>query len=111
MLIKGKSNFERSYMTKQDLVDKVYAAFSHKTDRGYTKDYCYEIIEQALESLKEAIVSEDLVKVSGFGNFQVKHKIARRGRNPQTGEKLTISARKVLTFKPSLILKKSMNPE
>jgi integration host factor subunit alpha len=50
------------------------------------------------------------VKISGFGNFQVSQKRPRKGRNPQTGEEITISGRRVLTFKASQVLKKSMNP-
>ena len=49
------------------------------------------------------------IKISGFGNFVVRDKKARVGRNPQTGEEITISARRVLTFKPSLVLKNILN--
>jgi len=51
------------------------------------------------------------LKIAGFGNFEVKAKEARRGRNPQTGEEMTIEARRVLSFKPSLVLKKAINAE
>ena len=51
------------------------------------------------------------VKISGFGNFVVNQKRPRKGRNPQTGDEITISGRRVLTFKSSQVLKKSMNPE
>jgi integration host factor subunit alpha len=64
-----------------------------------------------LEVIKESIVAEELVKITGFGNFQVKHKKARRGRDPQTGKNLTISERKILTFKTSQILGEKLNPE
>jgi integration host factor subunit alpha len=47
--------------------------------------------------------------VAGFGNFEVKAKANRRGRNPQTGEEITITARKILTFKPSQVLKNVIN--
>jgi len=92
-------------MTKQDLVDKV------SQELGRTKNEAYEIIEMVLEVLKESIISEEFVKISGFGNFMVRQKTSRKGRNPQTGETLTISERKVLTFKASKILRESLNPE
>ena len=57
------------------------------------------------ETLKEAIAKEGHVKITGFGNFTVKRKAARKGRNPQTGEELTIASRNVLTFKASPVLK------
>ena len=77
-----------------------------------TKDDANEIFELVLETLKQAIVTEELVKIAGFGNFRAQHKTARKGRNPQAGNKITLSSRKkILTFKPSQLLKKSMNPE
>ena len=92
-------------MTKADIVDNV----SNKL--GCTKDDAYDLVELTLETLKEAIAKEGHVKITGFGNFVVKQKAARKGRNPQTGETITISARKVLTFKPSIILKSHINEE
>jgi integration host factor subunit alpha len=50
------------------------------------------------------------VKISGFGNFVVNQKRPRKGRNPQTGEEIIITGRKVLTFKASQVLKKTINP-
>jgi integration host factor subunit alpha len=66
-------------MTKADIVDIV----SNKL--GCTKDDAYDLVELTLETLKDAIAREGLVKISGFGNFVVKQKAARKGRNPQTG--------------------------
>jgi integration host factor subunit alpha len=54
-------------------------------------------------------VSGEKVKFSGFGNFVVREKNARKGRNPQTGEEIQLEARRVLTFKPSLVLKNILN--
>ena len=51
------------------------------------------------------------VKISGFGNFVVRDKNSRKGRNPQTGQEILLEARKVLTFKPSLVLKNLLNEE
>lgn len=49
------------------------------------------------------------IKITGFGNFEIKQKADRRGRNPQTGETITIEARRILAFKPSNILKQAVN--
>ena len=68
-----------------------------------------ELVELVMETLKEAIATEGHVKINGFGNFVVRQKTDRKGRNPQTGETITISSRKVLTFKPSVILKSRIN--
>jgi len=90
-------------MTKADLADKVYEKLS------CTKDEAIDLVEITLEVLKEAIANEGHVKISGFGNFIVKRKSARKGRNPQTGEQITITSRKILTFKPSPVLKNRIN--
>jgi integration host factor subunit alpha len=92
MKLETNSCWERFRITKADLVEKVYL----KLD--CTKDDAYYIIEQVLKVIKECLVAEELVKITGFGNFQVKHKNAIRGRDSQTGRQLTISARKILTF-------------
>ena len=90
-------------MTKADLTDKVYEKLS------CTKDEAFDLVELTLEVLKEAIAAEGHVKISGFGNFSVREKVARKGRNPQTGEPITITSRKVLTFKASPVLKNRIN--
>ena len=90
-------------MTKVDIVDHLFEKI------GFSKKDSFEAVESVLETLKEALVRGEKVKISGFGNFVVKEKKARRGRNPQTGEDLTISERRVLTFKPSQILKVAIN--
>jgi integration host factor subunit alpha len=90
-------------MTKADLAEKVYEKLS------CTKDEAFDLVELTLETLKGAIANEGHVKISGFGNFVVKQKAARRGRNPQTGEEITITPRKILTFKASQVLKAQIN--
>jgi integration host factor subunit alpha len=90
-------------MTKADIADNV----SNKL--GCTKDDAYDLVELTLETLKGAIAKEGHVKISGFGNFVVKQKAARKGRNPQTGEEITITPRKILTFKASQVLKAQIN--
>jgi integration host factor subunit alpha len=90
-------------MTKADLAEKVYEKLS------CTKEEAFDLVELTLETLKEAIIKEGHVKITGFGNFAVKRKAARRGRNPQTGEEITITPRKILTFKVSPVLKIKIN--
>ncbi len=62
-------------------------------------------------SLKTTLQNGEKVKISGFGNFLVRGKSERIGRNPQTGEQIKISARRVLTFRPSQVLKAMLNGE
>ena len=79
-------------MTKADIAEKVYEKLS------CTKDEAFDLVESTLEVLKEAIAKEGHVKISGFGNFVVKRKAARKGRNPQTGEEITITPRKIISI-------------
>jgi len=68
-----------------------------------------EMVELLFDVMKSTLESGERLKITGFGNFEVKQKADRRGRNPQTGEEITIEARKILTFKPSNMLKESIN--
>ena len=63
-----------------------------------------------LDIIKESLENGENVKLSGFGSFNVRDKRARRGRNPQTGEEITITPRRVLTFKSSNVLREKLNP-
>jgi integration host factor subunit alpha len=90
-------------MTKVDIVERVAEKMS------FTKDESFEIVELVLEIMKATLERGEKLKIMGFGNFVVKKKSERRGRNPQTGEGITIEARHILTFKPSAILKKAIN--
>jgi integration host factor subunit alpha len=92
-------------MTKGDIVERIYEKV------GFSKKEASEVVESIFEIIKSHLERGEKVKVSGFGNFVVHQKRPRKGRNPQTGEEITISGRRVLTFKASQILKKSMNPE
>jgi len=76
---------------------------------GLTKKESAELIEVTLELMKEALSDGEKVKISGFGNFVVRDKSARRGRNPQTSEDIIIARRRVLTFKPSQLLRSALN--
>ena len=66
-------------------------------------------MEAVFDAMKEVLTQGKKIKISGFGNFVVRDKNARAGRNPQTGQEITISARRVLTFKPSQVLKNALN--
>jgi integration host factor subunit alpha len=90
-------------MTKIDIVDKIYEKV------GFPKSEVAKIVETVFDLIKETLQREDKIVVSGFGNFVIRNKRARRGRNPQTGDHLEITARRVLMFKPSLVLKTSLN--
>ena len=86
-------------MTKADLVELIYERI------GLSKKEAGEIVEAVFAIIKDQLRDGEKVKISGFGTFVVNHKSARRGRNPQTGEPITIDSRSVLTFKPSQLLK------
>jgi integration host factor subunit alpha len=67
-------------------------------------------VDLVFDLLKETLEKGDKIKISGFGNFVVREKRPRKGRNPQTGDEIQITARRVLTFKPSQVLRKALNP-
>jgi len=92
-------------MTKADIIEAVYEKVG-----GFSKKEAAEIVESVFNQIKETLERGEKIKISGFGNFIVREKKARIGRNPQTGEEITISARRVLTFKPSQVLKNILNP-
>ncbi len=91
-------------MTKADIIEAVYEKVG-----GFSKKEAAEIVESVFNQIKETLERGEKIKISGFGNFIVREKKARIGRNPQTGEEITISARRVLTFKPSQVLKNILN--
>ena len=90
-------------MTKAEIAEKIQAA------TGFSKKDSVEAMEAVFSIMKDTLESGENLKISGFGGFEVKQKADRRGRNPQTGEEITIVARRVLTFKPSAMLKQSIN--
>ena len=90
-------------MTKADIVDALYAKL------GFSKKEAGELVELVFDSLKGSLSKGQKVKISGFGNFVVREKRSRIGRNPQTGESIEISARRVLTFRPSQVLRSDVN--
>ena len=90
-------------MTKADLIEKISLM------TAFTKKESSEIVERLFDVVKTTLEAGENIKIAGFGIFEVREKAARRGRNPQTGEIIEIAPRRVLTFKPSPVLKKSIN--
>ena len=86
-------------MTKADLVEAIHVKV------GFSKKESADIVEMVFDTMKESLAHGEKIKVSGFGNFEVRDKRSRVGRNPQTGQEIEISARRVLTFKPSQVLR------
>jgi integration host factor subunit alpha len=90
-------------MTKADIVERIYEKV------GFSKKEATDVVESIFELLKGRLQQGEKVKISGFGNFIINAKRPRKGRNPQTGEEIIISGRRVLSFKPSPVLKQSIN--
>jgi integration host factor subunit alpha len=90
-------------MTKADIVERIYERV------GFSKKEAADVVESIFEVIKRRLEEGEKVKVSGFGNFVINEKRPRKGRNPQTGEEIIISGRRVLTFKPSQVLKRTIN--
>ncbi|PCJ18352.1 MAG: integration host factor subunit alpha [Gammaproteobacteria bacterium] len=86
-------------LTKADLADKLYE------ELGLNKREAKEMVELFFEEIRGSLAVNNQVKLSGFGNFDLRDKRERPGRNPKTGEEIPISARRVVTFKPGQKLK------
>jgi integration host factor subunit alpha len=93
-------------MTKAEIVQALYSRVG-----GFSKKESADIVDLVFEMLKETLGKGEKVKISGFGNFVLRDKRQRPGRNPQTGDPIKISERRVLTFKSSQILKQALNPK
>ena len=83
-------------MTKADLVEQIADAIG----RRITKRDCGLVVDAFLDAVKEALARGDGIELRGFGTFQVRHRKARTGRNPRTGEPVKVPARDVPVFKP-----------
>jgi integration host factor subunit alpha len=90
-------------LTKFDIIERV------ATQCGYSKLEAAELVESVFEMIKDALGTGENVKISGFGNFVLRDKRSRMGRNPQTGKAMEISSRRVMTFKVSQVLKEAIN--
>jgi integration host factor subunit alpha len=90
-------------MTKADIVEKIHAKI------GLPKKDSSALVESVLSIMKNTLETGEKIKIAGFGNFEIKQKNDRIGRNPQTGESITIEARRILSFKPSALLRQAVN--
>ncbi|MBF9046772.1 integration host factor subunit alpha [Rhodobacterales bacterium LSUCC0031] len=86
-------------LTRMDLSEAVFRAV------GLSRNESAQLVERVLDLMSDALVEGEQVKISSFGTFSVRAKTARVGRNPKTGEEVPISPRRVLTFRPSHLMK------
>lgn len=86
-------------LTKADIAEHL------NEELGFNKREAKEMVEQFFEQIRQALENNEQVKLSGFGNFDLRDKSARPGRNPKTGEEIPISPRRVVTFRPGQKLK------
>ena len=86
-------------LTKADMAERLYE------ELGLNKREAKELVELFFEEVRRSLESGDQVKLSGFGNFDLRNKNERPGRNPKTGEEIPITARRVVTFRPGQKLK------
>jgi integration host factor subunit alpha len=93
-------------MTKAEIVQALYTRVG-----GFSKKESADIVDLVFEMMKDTLGRGEKIKISGFGNFVLRDKRQRPGRNPQTGDPIKISERRVLTFKASQILKQALNPK
>lgn len=91
-------------VTKADLVDEVYKNF-----KGMSKIQAADSVETFLSLSKSTLIEGKDLLISGFGKFNVKDKKPRKGRNPQTGNSMLLEGRRVITFKPSMLLRNRIN--
>lgn len=89
-------------LTKGQIVEQVAQRLN------CSKTEAAALVESFFEVIKDKLAAAEPVKISGFGSFRVREKRPRRGRNPQTGEELTISARRVISFRASPVLRRSL---
>jgi len=89
-------------LSKTDLIDKL------QSQLGFSKKESSHIIDLVFNIMKDTLSKGEKIKISGFGNFTIRDKAERMGRNPQTGERMKIPSKRVLTFKPSDLLKEDI---
>ncbi len=86
-------------LTKAEMAERLF------DEMGLNKREAKELVEQFFEEIKQSLENNEQVKLSGFGNFDLRDKRERPGRNPKTGEEIPIQARRVVTFRPGQKLK------
>lgn len=95
--------YQSDTVTRADLTEAVYR------EVGLSRKQSADLVEQVLDEMIDTLVQGETVKISSFGNFSVRSKRERIGRNPKTGEEVPILPRKVLVFKPSNVLRERVN--
>ena len=90
-------------LTRKHLSSKIYQVL------GFSKNFSSIIVDDFFETMANELIKENKVKISSFGTFKIINKKERVGRNPKTKVEATIASRKVVTFKPSLFIKKKLN--
>lgn len=89
--------------TRANLTEAVYQ------EVGLSRNESAQLVESVLEEISACLTTGESVKISSFGSFSVRHKRARMGRNPKTGEDVPINPRRVLVFRPSHVIKEQIN--
>lgn len=92
-----------STLTRMDLSEAVFR------EVGLSRNESADLVESVLKHMSDALVEGETVKISSFGTFSVRAKTARVGRNPKTGEEVPITPRRVLTFRPSHLMKERVD--
>lgn len=90
---------ETKTLTRMDLSEAVFG------EMGRSRNESAQVVESVLQHISDALAAGESVKISSFGTFSVRDKAARVGRNPKTGEEVPILPRRVLTFRPSHLMK------
>jgi integration host factor subunit alpha len=103
--MKGGEDMDGKTLTKADIVDHIY----EKTDRNRAEIKTQ--VEILLDTMKGAIKGDSSLLISGFGKFEAYQKKARKGRNPQTTQTITLPARKVIVFRLSRKFRADLNPQ
>jgi integration host factor subunit alpha len=100
MLLKNRGDLMTDKtLTRMDLSEAIFR------EVGLSRNDASQLVESVLDHMSDALVSGEQVKISSFGTFSVRDKTARVGRNPKTGEEVPINPRRVLTFRPSHLMK------
>lgn len=92
-----------SNLTRKDLAEAI------SNQLGYPQSSCADIVDSFLDTMKQALLGGETIKLVHFGTFSVRDKAPRRGRNPRTGESITIKKRQTVSFRPSKKLREQIN--
>jgi len=96
---------KQTNLTRKEIAEKLTEQL------GYSQNVCSELVDSFLNKLKDALIEGESVKLVHFGTFTVRDKAPRTGRNPRTGEPITITKRQVVSFRPSKKLREQVNSQ